>query len=254
MKSQFHTRLQYIARLKKTDQAGIASGLSIDPSTVNRWWKGKVIPREGSVRYLSEFLGCSYEYLATGVGEPFPTAVQKAKAGLNQLNETGISPLGALGRIQDRSDQEEEASSNLADQVPVVYIEDTYASAGGGIINYEAARRVMTFDRGFLAAELGIHQFNNIHVIHAVGDSMEPTIHPGDLLFINPGEKEIVTGAVYVFLIGEETMVKRIERNPITAELTLRSDNNQYEPVRIDKENLSKVQVIGRVIGNFRKF
>lgn len=112
----------------------------------------------------------------------------------------------------------------------------------------------MTFDRGFLAAQLGIHQFTNIHVIHAVGDSMEPTIHPGDLLFINPGEKEIVTGAVYVFLIGEETMVKRIERNPITAELTLRSDNSQYEPVRIDKENLSKVQVIGRVIGNFRKF
>jgi len=142
----------------------------------------------------------------------------------------------------------------MEDQIPVTYIEDTYASAGGGVINYEAARRVMTFDRGFLAAQLGIHQFTNIHVIHAVGDSMEPTIHPGDLLFINPGEKEIVTGAVYVFLIGEETMVKRIERNPITAELTLRSDNSQYEPVRIDKENLSKVQVIGRVIGNFRKF
>ena len=156
--------------------------------------------------------------------------------------------------INARWKQEKGDENHDTDLVPVIYIEDTYASAGSGIMNYDTARRVMTFDRGFLSAQLGIHQFNNIHIIHAVGDSMEPTIHPGDMLFVNPGEKEVVTGAVYVFLIGDETMVKRLERNPITEELILRSDNGQYEPVRIEKEYLNKVQVIGRVIGNFRKF
>jgi transcriptional regulator with XRE-family HTH domain len=70
MVNKFHERLQYVARLKKIDQSGIAVGLDVDPSTVNRWWRGRVVPREASIRHLSELLECSYQYLATGEGNP----------------------------------------------------------------------------------------------------------------------------------------------------------------------------------------
>jgi len=140
------------------------------------------------------------------------------------------------------------------DLVSVTYIEENYASAGKGIINYDAAKEVMHFDRNFLKSQLGTSNFEDVHVIHAVGDSMTPSIIPGDLLFVNPGDKDITTGAVYVFLVGEETMVKRVESNPLSKELTLLSDNKQYAPIEIQQTDRDKITVIGRVIGNFKKF
>lgn len=116
--------------------------------------------------------------------------------------------------------------------VSSTYIEGDYASTGKGIINDEAAKEVMQFDRNFLISQFGPTDFENVHIIHAVGDSMAPAIVSGYMLFVNPSEKDIVTGAVYVFVIGEETMVKKVERNPLSGELTLRSDNVQYAPHR----------------------
>lgn len=112
----------------------------------------------------------------------------------------------------------------------------------------------MNFDRNFLTSLLGSSNFENVHAIHAVGDSMTPSIISGDLLFVNPGDKDITTGAVYVFLVGEETMVKRVESNPLSKELTLLSDNKQYAPIEIQQTDRDKINVIGRVIGNFKKF
>ena len=46
-----------------------------------------------------------------------------------------------------------------------------------------------------------IHQFSNTHVIHAASDSMDPTIHPNDIFFVNLSQKKVVTGSLYVFVI-----------------------------------------------------
>ncbi|PHR30486.1 MAG: hypothetical protein COA36_00295 [Desulfotalea sp.] len=112
----------------------------------------------------------------------------------------------------------------------------------------------MHIDRNFLKSQLGTSNFENVHVIHAVDDSMTPSIIPRDLLFVNPGDKDITTDAIYVFLVGEETMVKRVESNPLSKELTLLSDNKQYAPIEIHQTDRDKITVIGRVIGNFKKF
>lgn len=225
----FKDRIQLLVDINKISQREFADQLSVNEARVSDWIKGNVVnPRRTTLRKISDTFGCSIEWLAIGEGDA-PIAEEKT-----------TTLLGAL-----------DSRNNL---VSVTYVEDTYASAGSGIINYESAKQVMTFDRGFLTAQLGSQQFENIHIIHAVGDSMEPTMHPGDMLFVNPGEKEIITGAIYVFVIGDETMVKRAERNPISGELTLRSDNEQYEALKIEKKDLQKVHVIGRVIGNFRKF
>jgi phage repressor protein C with HTH and peptisase S24 domain len=106
----------------------------------------------------------------------------------------------------------------------------------------------MHFDRNFLINQLGTNNFEDVHVIHAVGDSMTPSIISGDLLFVNPGDKDITTGAIYVFLVGKDTMVKRVESNPLSKELTLLSDNKQYAPTQIQQTDRDKITVIGRVI------
>lgn len=70
--SHFYVRLQYVAGLKKIDQIDLSNGLSIDSSTVNRWWNGKVVPRTKSIRAIADFLGCNLNWLTTGNGDPYP--------------------------------------------------------------------------------------------------------------------------------------------------------------------------------------
>ncbi|MGL1931724.1 MAG: helix-turn-helix domain-containing protein [Desulfotalea sp.] len=230
----FHMRLQEVARIKKVDQVDLSAATDTNPSTVSKWWNGKRIPGAKNTRMLADYFGCNISWLECGKGELFPN---------NYTPPSGLDINFDLGK-----------KKNLSNLVSITYFEDTYASAGKGIINYDAGKEVMHFDRKFLTSQIGTTNFDNVHIVHAVGDSMKGSINPGDLLFINPGDKEVITGAVYVFVIGEETLVKRAERNPLTGELTLRSDNEQYSPIEIHKTDLEKVIVVGRVIGNFKKF
>ncbi len=137
--------------------------------------------------------------------------------------------------------------------VPISYLPEIYAAAGDGIINYDEAKTVMNFDRSFLESQFGAQRFEHLHIIHAIGDSMLNSIAPGDLLFVNPEEKEIQTGAVYVVRVADSIMVKRLEQNPITKEVKLKSDNQAYSPIVIRDDDLKTFEVIGRVIGNFQK-
>lgn len=233
MKS-FSERLQHVAHIREIDQVDIADTLGKNKSAVSKWWNGKITPGTKNMRSLSDLFKCDYSWLLTGQGEPFPDRYTPPAGDAINFN---------LGKKAPQNNM-----------VSISYIEENYASAGKGIINYDAAKEVMQFDRNFLISQFGPTDFENVHIIHALGDSMTPAIVSGDMLFVNPGEKDIVTGTVYVLVVGEETMVKRVERNPLSGELTLLSDNVKYAPIEILKDDLDKVYVIGRVLGNFKKF
>jgi len=233
---EFKQRLQILIDSKNIQQNDLSRALKIHETRVSEWLSGKVKkPRRSTIVKIAGFFNVNPDWLATGNGP----------------QQYEMSPVTEKARGKFF---EEEWKSRRKGLVSITYIEENYASAGKGRINYEAAKEVMHFDRAFLVNQLGSSNFENVHIIHAVGDSMTPSITPGDMLFVNPGDKDVITGAVYVFVIGEETLVKRAERNPLSGELTLRSDNVQYAPIEIHTDDLNKINVIGRVIGNFKKF
>ncbi|WP_228026826.1 S24 family peptidase [Campylobacter californiensis] len=140
--------------------------------------------------------------------------------------------------------------------ISIPYFEDTYASAGGGVINYDEAPVIMDFDEEFLRKFLRISgNIANIHIINARGDSMEPTITNGELLFINPMQNEsgIIGGCIYIISYDGDIYVKRVEKNPVTKSITLFSDNDKYEPILIEKHNMQYCHIIGRVVSHMKK-
>ncbi|QDS03832.1 XRE family transcriptional regulator [Campylobacter fetus] len=147
-------------------------------------------------------------------------------------------------------------TSNLKksqDIINIPYFEDTYASAGSGIINYDETPIVMSFDINFLRVFLKITgSLNNLHIINAKGDSMEPTINGGELLYINPYENEqsVISGCIYVINYDGDIFVKRVDKNPVTKSLTLISDNPKYEPIKIEVADLTNCKIIGRVVAH----
>ncbi len=148
-------------------------------------------------------------------------------------------------------------SSNENDLVELPYFADTYASAGGGAINYKETKKPIAFDKSFLEKMLGITVSKNLHIINAIGNSMDPTIKEGELLFVNPFENEscqIKDGGIYVINCNNSTFVKRINHNPITGATLLKSDNTTYPDMEITGQEFESCIIIGRVVGHFANF
>jgi phage repressor protein C with HTH and peptisase S24 domain len=138
--------------------------------------------------------------------------------------------------------------------VSIPFLAETYASMGNGAINYEDAPVSMTFSEEFLQGHLGIRKHRDLHIITAIGDSMQPTIVSGELLFVLPLANEngaIMSGGVYVINIKGDVFVKRVARDPLTGALTLKGDNREYPPITIRGDELDVCRVVGRVVGHF---
>ena len=114
----------------------------------------------------------------------------------------------------------------------------------------------MSFDKEFLRVQLGITVFKHLHIIHAIGNSMHPTIQTGEMLFINPFENEdckIRDKDIYVINTPNGLLVKRIKIHPIKPIFILVSDNPEDDDITLEGDDFKACTVIGRVVGHFNK-
>lgn len=161
--------------------------------------------------------------------------------------------------LENKSDNETEKTNEIQlandNLVEITYYEDIVASAGGGAYNHQhSAPTLVAFDKNFLKTHLGLSTFENIHIITSTGDSMEPTISAGELLFISPIENEssyIKEGGIYIIMCEDTVLVKRVSKDNISREITLISDNTIYPPRIIKLDDFNNCKILGRVIGHF---
>lgn len=126
------------------------------------------------------------------------------------------------------------------------------ASAGpGAIVSEEAGRPYFAFDERWLKA-LTASPSDKLSIIRVEGDSMAPTLNPGDDILVDLGDREErLRDGVYVLRIDEALVVKRIALHPIGGRVTVQSDNPAY-PDWPDCD-LGELHCIGRVIWAGRK-
>ncbi len=86
-----------------------------------------------------------------------------------------------------------------------------------------------------------------LQAIIAVGESMSPTIIPGDMLICRPGD-EWVNGNVVSVNLDDTDMIKRIYETRDGVDL--RSDNPNFAPIHISDADISsgRLHVLGRVL------
>jgi repressor LexA len=88
-----------------------------------------------------------------------------------------------------------------------------------------------------------------VFLLKIKGDSMSPLILPDDYVVVR-SQRSAENGEVVVTLMGEEATVKRFFKKGKRVEL--RSDNERWEAIRIE-EGSGEIQILGKVIGVFRK-
>jgi repressor LexA len=88
-----------------------------------------------------------------------------------------------------------------------------------------------------------------VFLLKVKGDSMAPYILPDDYVVVR-SQPSAENGDVVVTLVGEEATVKRFFKKG--RKIELKPDNERWETIQIE-EGSGEVQILGKVIGVFRK-
>ncbi len=87
----------------------------------------------------------------------------------------------------------------------------------------------------------------NLSVISALGDSMTPTFHDGDILLVDRGVFDLKVDAVYVLAKNEELFVKRVHRK-LGGGVVIKSDNPLHGEEHLDDPDSVGLKILGRVV------
>jgi len=236
----------------KTDKEMCEKVELLNYATLDTWKTRDKIPST-KLRIISHSYGLNPAWLEFGEGEMY---VQKSGVSQSANGHGNVQISGSKNKVGGiASEQREEGGSDKMVEIP--YYRDVNASAGGGaVLPSSVENGVMKFSASFLHEYLRIDNYKGIHIINATGDSMEPTIVPGELLFVNPYENEdskIKDGSIYVIVCSDTVLVKRVRMNPITKEMRLISDNRTIDDILVQGDDLDGCKIVGRVVGHFDK-
>lgn len=124
-----------------------------------------------------------------------------------------------------------------------ISIVDVTACCGNGVDNFQET----------LLGEISIplEQFKsitttapeNIKLIKAVGDSMDPTIKDGDMVWIDTANYFISSDGIYLLRMPTGLAIKRVQAG--FNNISIKSDNPKYSDITAD---IGEIKVIGKVV------
>lgn len=126
------------------------------------------------------------------------------------------------------------------------------ATCGAGTINdhYIEVVDYVTVASAWAREKLG-GNLNKIQVITARGDSMEPTIEDGDVMFVDTAIEAFEGDGLYLLWYIDGLKAKRLQ-STVGGGLMIISDNNSYRTETVRGEDLNAVRIIGRIRGAWR--
>jgi SOS-response transcriptional repressor LexA len=195
-------------------QSELAKELGIDRSGITHARNKNKLPDKWIVKLYRKF-GFNPQWIETGIGNVF---------------------------LRTHSD----------DDVEFKYIPRVAARLSAGTGSFECDENVkdyLSFQTKWLAAK---GSANNMVAMEVFGQSMEPVIREGDTVLIDQSQKNILAGAIYAVGVEDTILVKRLEKHP--NKLVLCSDNKDYAPIYLEREEADKVRIIGKVIWSCREY
>lgn len=210
---QLRTRISYLAGLIG-DRKSAATIAGVSTDSLQRYIRGEVSPSFAAMARLCHAAKHSLDWLATG-HEPAHAHHAPEPPGLEDF---GLVPLY-----------------------------DVEASAGHGrvieaepILDYLAFRRAWLRERGLNPARCAL--------ISVRGDSMEPTLHPGDVVLLDLSDLYTRSDGLYALRLDGGLLVKRLQRLA-DGVIEVISDNPAYRRFALpDAWQGPTQQLIGRVV------
>lgn len=130
---------------------------------------------------------------------------------------------------------------NTSNYIILKYQKNVFGSAGGGAINYEINPEPLIIDKQLLDHINSSYKYTE--VLQVFGESMEPDIKDGSLIFVDKSRKDVNDKDIYLINSKEGLYVKSININ--NDKVILRSTNPNFS----DISNINELDIIGRISG-----
>ncbi len=143
-------------------------------------------------------------------------------------------------------------STRSQNDVEFKYIPKVAARLSAGTGSFESDDKItdfLSFQTKWLA---GKGSANSMVAMEVFGQSMEPVIKEGDTVLIDQSQNNIIAGTIYAVGVEDTILIKRVEKHP--DKLVLTSDNKDYEPIYLKREETDKVRIIGKIIWSCREY
>ena len=127
----------------------------------------------------------------------------------------------------------------------VRYFADIRASAGGGAYGFDEDFETITIDEKIMHNMVGLGN-TELEAIHVDGESMEPTLQDGSIVFLDRSQTNINKDGIFIASTTTGLFIKRI-RQRADGMVELISDNKIYSPEVIAPD---EVTIVGKVVGN----
>lgn len=158
------------------------------------------------------------------------------------------------------SSSTELSTTRSAGEIPSGYVRfpllDGFVAAGDGgyVADYPEVVREIDVAEDWVRRNITAPA-ERVRVITAQGDSMQPDIGSGDVLFVDSGIRWFDSDAVYVMNWRGRPIVKRLQLRR-DGRLLIKSANPAYEPEEVPPGEVDQLHISGRVVGvwHFKKY
>ncbi len=127
----------------------------------------------------------------------------------------------------------------------VHYFADIRASAGGGAEVFDVNYETISIDEKIMHNMVGMGN-TELEAIHVDGESMEPTLQDGSIVFVDRMQTDIRKNGIFIASTTGGLFIKRIQQR-VDGTVELISDNSMYPPQAIAAD---EVTIVGKVVGN----
>jgi SOS-response transcriptional repressor LexA len=136
--------------------------------------------------------------------------------------------------------------ASAAGLIPVPLLELAVSAGPGSLVGNEQPTAQIGFDPAWLN-RLTAAGADELNLVQVDGDSMAPTLLPGDDILVDRSDGEArIRDGIYVLRMEESLLVKRLTLHPVTRRVTVQSDNPAYADW--PDLALTDINLIGRVI------
>jgi len=135
------------------------------------------------------------------------------------------------------------------DRYWIKYFPTVSVSAGGGAYEAEDSFEKLDLPDFFVNIIGGEDNLKNVEAINVTGDSMEPTLNNGNIIFIDRTKNDASRDGIYAFVNENGLFVKRIQKR-VDGALDIISDNKEYP---MQKANNNDINILGKVVSSIGK-